>query len=291
MHLNLSSFVKNPFTNEAFLDKNQLYQVAYEATRLVDDLVDLEIDAVQRIIDVVSKEKDNNIEVNLWKKIKENGSRGRRAGLGFTSLSDTIAMLGFKYDSDESFDAIENIMRTIFKAQLDSEVDLAIERGSFEDYSKENEDKMNDWYQFVQKDFPNEYERMKKFKRRNLSWSTVAPTGCLTAKTKIKTSNGNLSLKEIFALNGINLEELQDLNNTWFKPNKDLFVFDVNGNEHKISNLYINGKSKNKVLTLADGETIECTSEHKFLVKVDDTKATWVKSEDLKKGDKIIKVV
>lgn len=178
IHLNLKSFIEDPFTEKARVNEDLLYKTAYEAMRLADDLVDLEIDAVSRIIDVV-KEEDNKLEFNLWNKINNTAIKGRRAGLGFTSLADSIAMLGFKYDSKEGLETTDKIMSIIFKAQLDSDIDLAIERGYFPGYNINNEWK-NSWYKFVEDKYPEIANRMKTYGRRNLSFSTVAPTGTVS---------------------------------------------------------------------------------------------------------------
>lgn len=176
IHLNLSSFIDNPFTKDAVLDKKKLYEVSYEAMRLADDLVDLEIEAVNRIIDVVENEEDFT-EFNLWSRIKETAARGRRAGLGFTGLADAIAMLGLKYDSEEGLYQVEEIMQTIFKGQLDCQIDMAINRGPFPEYDSEKEwngfTGKNTWYQVLISKYPKEAHRMSIYGRRNISWSTV----------------------------------------------------------------------------------------------------------------------
>ena len=183
IHLNLSSFIDNPFTDKAAIDEEKLYEVSYEAMRLADDLVDLEIEAVDRIIKVVEKEEDFT-EFNLWSRIKETAIKGRRAGLGFTGLADAIAMLGLKYDSDKGLSKVEYIMRIMFKAQLDCQVDMAIERGSFLAWDKEKELSAstipNSWYKWLRNNYTREHTNMTVHGRRNISWSTVAPTGTVS---------------------------------------------------------------------------------------------------------------
>lgn len=183
IHLNLSSFIDNPFTDKAAIDEEKLYEVSYEAMRLADDLVDLEIEAVDRIIKVVEKEEDFT-EFNLWSRIRETAIKGRRAGLGFTGLADAIAMLGLKYDSDKGLSEVEHIMRIMFKAQLDCQVDMAIERGSFPTWDKEKELSAStipdSWYKWLSDDYTREHINMTVHGRRNISWSTVAPTGTVS---------------------------------------------------------------------------------------------------------------
>ena len=183
IHLNLTSFIDNPFTKNACINKEKLYKISYEAMRLADDLVDLEIEAVDKIINVVKDEEDY-VEFNLWSRIKETAIQGRRAGLGFTGMADAIAMLNTKYDSDKGLKYIEELMHTIFKGQLDSQIDMAIERGSFKAWDSDKEfsglSGNNAWYKWLFDNFKDETKRMLICGRRNISWSTVAPTGTVS---------------------------------------------------------------------------------------------------------------
>lgn len=176
IHINLSSYIVDPFTDKAHIDEELLYMHSYEAMRLADDLVDLEIEAVDKIIDTVKNDTDDT-EFKLWSRIKETAIRGRRAGLGFTGLADAIAMLGLKYDSDEGINQVKQLMKVMFKGQLDSTIDMAIERGAFPAWDENKENEGNSWYQWVSANFPEEANKMKQFGRRNISNSTVAPTG------------------------------------------------------------------------------------------------------------------
>ena len=205
IHINLASYIVNPFTDKAHIDEELLYMHSYEAMRLADDLVDLEIEAVDRIIDTVKNDTDDT-EFKLWSKIKETAIQGRRAGLGFTGLADAIAMLGFKYDSDEGISQVEQLMKVMFKGQLDSNVDMAIERGAFPAWDKHKElffegDEVceltgempvynghNEWYNFIYDNYPDQIVKMIRNGRRNISWSTVAPTG--TVSIMAGTSSG-----------------------------------------------------------------------------------------------------
>lgn len=176
IHINLASYIVDPFTDKAHIDEELLYMHSYEAMRLADDLVDLEIEAVDRIINTVKNDTDDT-EFKLWSKIKETAIQGRRAGLGFTGLADAIAMLGLKYDSDEGISQVKQLMKVMFKGQLDSNIDMAIERGAFPAWDENKENEGNSWYQWVSANFPEEANKMKQFGRRNISNSTVAPTG------------------------------------------------------------------------------------------------------------------
>lgn len=187
IHINLASYIVDPFTDKAHIDEELLYMHSYEAMRLADDLVDLEIEAVDKIIDTVKNDTDDT-EFKLWSKIKETAIQGRRAGLGFTGLADAIAMLGLKYDSDEGISQVEQLMKVMFKGQLDSNSDMAIERGAFPTLNIEEELYGNDWYQFIKEFDGDTFRKMMKYGRRNISWSTVAPTG--TVSIMAGTSSG-----------------------------------------------------------------------------------------------------
>lgn len=188
IHINLASYIVDPFTDKAHIDEELLYMHSYEAMRLADDLVDLEIEAVDRIINTV-KNDTNDTEFKLWSKIKETAIQGRRAGLGFTGLADAIAMLGLKYDSDEGISQVKQLMKVMFKGQLDSNIDMAIERGAFPAWDSVVEAESNsDWLKFIRSNYLKTWLKMAQSGRRNISWSTVAPTG--TVSIMAGTSSG-----------------------------------------------------------------------------------------------------
>lgn len=187
IHINLTSYIVDPFTDMAHINEELLYKHSYEAMRLADDLVDLELEAIDKIINVVKDEKDF-VEFNLWNRIKETTRRGRRAGLGFTGLADAIAMLGLKYDSDEGLQEVERLMKIMFDGQFDSQIDMAIERGPFPAWNTSKEFNVeeslifgkNEWYKFINENFTSTTAKMRCYGRRNISWSTVAPTGTVS---------------------------------------------------------------------------------------------------------------
>lgn len=187
IHINLTSYIVDPFTDMAHINEELLYKHSYEAMRLADDLVDLELEAIDKIINVVKDEKDF-VEFNLWNRIKETTRRGRRAGLGFTGLADAIAMLGLKYDSDEGLQEVERLMKIMFNGQFDSQIDMAIERGPFPAWNTSKEFNVeeslifgkNEWYKFINENFTSTTAKMRCYGRRNISWSTVAPTGTVS---------------------------------------------------------------------------------------------------------------
>ena len=205
--LNLFGYIINPFTPNARLDEEKLYQHAYEQMRLGDDLVDLEIFYIDRIINKIESdslpEEQKVIELTLWENVKDMAQSGRRVGCGITALADALAGLNLTYGSEESLEMTDKIMSIKMRAELDCSIDLAILRGTFEgwDGTLEFDDFTNGaflgknaFYDFIAQTFPEKSHRMMEFGRRNVNWSTIAPAGSASIVAKIlehfNTSSG-----------------------------------------------------------------------------------------------------
>lgn len=192
MVTNLFSFVKYPFTKKAYFDFNLFYKVNYEAMRIIDNLADLEIEHIQAILAKIDSDKEpddvKRREKELWEKVLKTAKASRRTGLGFTALGDALAALGLKYDSDEALAVIESIMRTKMESESECSIDMAITRGPFEGWDESLEwngvNGSNDFYRFLAKEFPTTFSRMMEHGRRNVSWSTLAPTGTTSLMTQ-----------------------------------------------------------------------------------------------------------
>lgn len=191
MAINLFEFVEHPFTPEATFNFKKFYEITYEAQRLMDDLVDLELKAVQKILNKVDADPEpdyiKDVERRTWQLLYDAGKKGRRTGLGFTALADAMAALGLKFDGDAALATVEEIMKTKCRAEFDSSIDMAIERGGFEDFSPEIENQ-SEFVQMLANELPDVFKRMMAYGRRNISLSTVAPTGTLSILTQ--TSSG-----------------------------------------------------------------------------------------------------
>ena len=189
--INLYSFVTDAFTPAARFDHQRFAQVTYEAQRLMDDLVDLELEAVQRILDKVEEDPEpdaiKRVERETWELLRDTGRKGRRTGLGFTGLADALAGLNLKYDSEAALIATEEIMRTKCRAEFDSSIDMAIERGAFTGFDPAIE-RTSEFTTMLAQELPDVHARMMQHGRRNISLSTVAPTGTLSLLTR--TSSG-----------------------------------------------------------------------------------------------------
>ena len=188
--VNVSKFVNDPFTAKTMFDHDRFAAAVIVAQRLMDDLVDLELEAVDKIISKVQADPEldevKKIEVNLWWKIRKAAMNGRRTGLGITALGDALAYLNVRYGSQESVDKTEEIYRALETAAYRSSIDMAEERGPFPafEYSAEAD------HTFVQKVISNlsseSQTKYKKFGRRNIALTTTAPAGsvsCLTQTT------------------------------------------------------------------------------------------------------------
>ncbi len=191
MALNLYNFVEHPFTENAVFNYSNFYEKTYEAQRLMDDLVDLELEAIERILEKIKSDKEpdyiKETELRTWKLLYESGKKGRRTGLGFTALADAMAALNLKFDSEAALSEIDKIMKQKCRAEFDSSIDMAIERGAFEAFDPTIE-KTSDFIKMLETELPDVYARMMKFGRRNISLSTVAPTGTLSLLAQ--TSSG-----------------------------------------------------------------------------------------------------
>jgi len=189
--INLFGFVDKPFTPEASFQFEQFAETAYEAQRLMDDLVDLELEAVERILNKINEDPEpdyvKQVEKETWEMLYKTGKEGRRTGLGFTALADAIAALGLKFDGEEALALTEKIMKHKCEAEFNSSIDMAIERGKFVAFNPEYENQ-SEFVDMLKVEFEDVYKRMMVHGRRNISLSTVAPTGTLSMLAQ--TSSG-----------------------------------------------------------------------------------------------------
>jgi len=193
MVVNLTSFVTNPFTDIAEFDFASFQEVVIKAQRLMDDLVDLEVECVDRILEKITNDPQpdhvKSTEYQLWRKIRAAGLNGRRTGLGVTGLGDALAALGHKYGSDKSIHMTEAIYSHLAMGAHYSSLILAKERGAFPvwDYEKEKDHKYLNSVMSATNGFRNDaLDMWKTTGRRNIALTTTAPVGsisCLTQTT------------------------------------------------------------------------------------------------------------
>ena len=190
MLVNLTSFVKNAWRNNAEFDFGLFRNIAKKAQRLMDDMIDLEIKQIDKILSKIDNDPESDdvkyYERNLWQTIRQVALNGRRTGLGITGLGDTIAMLGQKYGSEESIKTTEKIYKWLALASYEESIQLAKERGAFEVFNHHKEK----GHPFLERIFneltPEVIEDYRKYGRRNIANTTTAPAGsvsCLTQTT------------------------------------------------------------------------------------------------------------
>jgi len=185
--VNVYKFVKNPFTSAAAFDNDRFKETVQKAQRLMDDLVDLEIEAVDKIIEKIKNDPESDFvksaEINLWQKIKTATSGGRRTGLGVTAIGDTIAAMGFVYGTNLAIEMTETIYKAICLSAYKSTIKLAEERGAFPVFSHELEEK-HPFIQQILEAEPNLVKAYKKHGRRNIALTTTAPAGSVSVLTQ-----------------------------------------------------------------------------------------------------------
>lgn len=185
--INLSSYVSDPFLPSAKFDYLSFERDSYKAQRLMDDMVDIELEKVQLIINKIISDPEpdyiKEAELSLWRKIYKAAENGRRTGLGITALGDTLAYLGLRYGSDESIDVAEKIYATLAKASYSASIDMAEERGAFPVYSFEKEKNHEFIHDALQGD-SSLHEKWKKFGRRNIANLTTAPAGSVSIEAQ-----------------------------------------------------------------------------------------------------------
>lgn len=185
--INLFSYVENPFTEEASFNMKKFKQHAGYAQRIMDDIVDLELEKINAIIDKIEKDPENievkRTELNLWKKIKQKCLEGRRTGVGITAEGDMLAGLGYRYGTDEALNFSVKVHKTLAMEAYRSSVSMAKDRGSFPIYDSIREEK-NPMINRIKENDPGLYDDMVKYGRRNIALLTIAPTGTTSLMTQ-----------------------------------------------------------------------------------------------------------
>ena len=189
--VNLLSYVKNPFTKDAEFDFDLFKQHVEKAMRMMDDIIDLELEKVELIIEKVASDPEEDdirrVEHDLWKKIKDMALKGRRTGLGITAEGDMLAALGLRYGSDEAIDFAVKVQQTLAVEAYRASVKMAQERGAFPLFDAAREAN-NPMINRIKEADPELYEQMAKYGRRNIAMLTIAPTG--TTSLMSQTTSG-----------------------------------------------------------------------------------------------------
>ena len=187
LSINLYSYVKNPFTEEATFDFDLFRKHALLAQRLMDDIVDLEMEKIDRIMEKIKSDPQNDevkhAEYHLWEKIKEKSGKGRRTGVGITAEGDMIAAMGLRYGTEEATKFAVEVHKTLALSAYRSSVTMAQERGAFSIFEAERE-RNNPFVLRIKEADPQLYSDMMKYGRRNIACLTIAPTGTTSLMTQ-----------------------------------------------------------------------------------------------------------
>jgi len=185
--INLYSYVVNPFTPEAYFDFDLFKKHVALAQRIMDDIIDLELEKIDRIMEKIDSDPESEevkgAERHLWEKIYRKSGMGRRTGVGITAEGDMLAAMGLRYGTEEATEFSEKVHKTIALEAYRSSVNMAKERGAFEIYDAERE-KNNPFVNRIKEADPELYEEMAKYGRRNIACLTIAPTGTTSLMTQ-----------------------------------------------------------------------------------------------------------
>ena len=185
--INLYSYVKNPFTAEAYFDYDLFAEHVACAQRMMDDIIDLEMEKIEKILDKVKSDPETSevkaTEMNLWNKIRTKTLKGRRTGVGTTGEGDMIAAMGLRYGTPEATEFSVSVHRALALAAYGSSVQMAKERGAFEIYDAKREEN-NPYINRLREADSKLYEEMVKYGRRNIACLTIAPTGTTSLLTQ-----------------------------------------------------------------------------------------------------------
>ncbi|MDR1782764.1 MAG: adenosylcobalamin-dependent ribonucleoside-diphosphate reductase, partial [Dysgonamonadaceae bacterium] len=185
--INLYSYVKNPFKPDASFDFDLFKQHVIYAQRIMDDIIDLEIEKIDKILTKINSDPETeevkHAEKMLWQKIRRKTLLGRRTGVGITAEGDMLAALGLRYGTEEATDFAEKIQKTLALSAYRSSVNLAKERGAFEIFDATREEE-NPFMNRLKEADPQLVEDMRKFGRRNIACLTIAPTGTTSLMTQ-----------------------------------------------------------------------------------------------------------
>lgn len=185
--MNLYSYVENPFTPQASFNFNLFKEHVIKAMRLMDDLVDLEMEKIEAIMEKVKSDPESDsikrTEMELWEKIRSKSLGGRRTGLGITAEGDMLAALGYRYGDDKAIAFSVEVQKTLALSAYRASVIMAKERGAFPIYDAKREEN-NPMIDRIREADGALYEEMVRHGRRNISMLTIAPTGTTSLMTQ-----------------------------------------------------------------------------------------------------------
>ncbi len=187
LSINLYSYVVHPFTKDAYFDMDKFRKHVQIAQRIMDDIVDLELEKIDRIMQKIQQDPQSDevkgSEYHLWEKIKHKSSQGRRTGVGITAEGDMIAAMGLRYGTPEATEFSVNVHKNLALSAYRSSVTMAQERGAFAVFDASRE-KNNPFLLRIKEADKQLYADLQKYGRRNIACLTIAPTGTTSLMTQ-----------------------------------------------------------------------------------------------------------
>ena len=153
--VNLSYFVKEPFTERASIDWDGLVKASHYATRFLDNVLDYNADR---------HPLPQQRQASLW---------SRRIGVGITGLGDMLIKLGLKYDEEATVEFVDNLFERITNAIYEYSTELAVEKGSAPAFQTEK----HLLQPFIQRLDTSVKEKILVRGIRNCALTTVPPVG------------------------------------------------------------------------------------------------------------------
>lgn len=185
--INLFSYVKDPFTKKASFDFKLFEKHAAAAQRMMDDIIDLELEKIDAILNKIESDPESDeikaTEINLWKNIRKKAKEGRRTGIGITAEGDMLAALNIRYGTDEGNEFSEKVHKNLAIAVYRGSVNTAKERGAFKIYDAKREEN-NPFIKRLKEADEKLYYEMTEHGRRNIALLTIAPTGTTSLMTQ-----------------------------------------------------------------------------------------------------------
>ena len=256
--INLYSYVENPFTPEARFNFELFREHVKKGQRLMDDLIDLELEKVDRILHKIEADPESEeikqVEHNLWLNIKMKCMEGRRSGFGITAEGDMLAAMGLQYGTEEATEFAVRVQRELALAAYGSSVAMAKERGSFPIYNAKREEN-NPMIRRIAEADPELYAEMTKYGRRNIALLTIAPTGTVSICTQ--TTSG---IEPVFL---VNYKRRKKINPNDKDTSKQKIIKDESGDYFEEYNVFhpkfidwlrINHYDVDHVMTMDDAE-------------------------------------
>ncbi len=275
--MNLYAYVNNPFTSKASFDFEKFALHVRKAMRIMDDIIDLEIEKIDKIIEKIGADPETDdirrVERNLWEKIKDKALKGRRCGLGITAEGDMLAALGLRYGTDEALEFAVKVQQTLAVESYRSSVEMAEQRGAFPIYDTQREVN-NPLIGRIKDVDPELYARMSESGRRNISMLTIAPTGTTSLMTQTTSGIEPVFLPVYKRRRKVNPNDkstnvtfVDDVGDSWEEYN----VF----HHHFITYLATQGITKEEVEKMSDVE-VDALVEKSPYYKATSADIDWV---------------